>query len=165
MWIGCLLLVVVAAIQPCSGQTFSASLSGVVNDPTGAPVPSVAVELRNTGTNDVRQASSGADGSYQFSNLAPGAYEISVQAPGFKKFVQRNLTLLASRDAELNISLELGTVEQSIEVTEAAVLLDTRSADHSATLNTTVVSNLPTNSRTPLNFVFALTRRSRRKST
>lgn len=81
---------------------------------------------------------------------------MTAKAQGFKTFVRRNLTLLAGRASELNISLELGEVTQSVEVTDAAVLLDRRSADQTATLTGAMVAQLPTSTRNPLNFVFAL---------
>lgn len=138
------------------GQTFTASLSGVVTDQQGAVIPNVEVEVKNTATNDVRRTTTGAEGTYTFTNLLPGNYEISARAQGFKSFVRRNITLLAGRASDLSFSLEVGQVSQTVEVTDTAVLLDTRSADHTATLTTSMVTQLPTNTRTPLNFVFAL---------
>lgn len=141
---------------PCFGQTFTASLSGVVSDPQGAVIPNASIELKNSNTNEIRRTTTGGDGSYALSNLLPGTYELTVKAQGFKAFVQRNIILQASRSSELNVSLQLGELAQTVEVTEAAVLLDTKSANDLATLNRTLVAELPTNTRTPLNFVFAL---------
>ena len=149
------LLVAAAPAPRCFGQTFISSLSGVVTDPAGAAVPNVRIEIRNTSTNDLREITSGKDGSYHFSNLSPGTYELSAQTPGFAKFNEANLTLVASTAAELNIRLTIGAVEQSVDVSGRAVLVDANSADSQATLNDTLVTALPTNSRSPLNFVFA----------
>jgi hypothetical protein len=136
------------------GQAFTSSVSGTVMDPAGTAVPN-ATEIRNTATNDVRRVSTGSDGSYIISNLAPGPYELSAQATGFKRFVQRNVVLTASTAASYDVHLELGAVEQTVEVSAAAVLLDTQSADNAATLSTEMLAQLPTSTRSPLNFVYA----------
>jgi len=150
------LSLVTAGALPCFGQTFTAELTGVVSDPQGAVMPNVPVDIKNEATGGERHTTTGADGSYIFSNLLPGSYELMVKAQGFKTFVQRNLVLLASRHAELNVTLQLGQLAQSVEVTGTAVLLDTKSATDASTLTSTMVADLPNNTRTPLNFVFAL---------
>ncbi|MFB3920549.1 MAG: TonB-dependent receptor domain-containing protein [Terriglobia bacterium] len=137
-------------------QTFTATLTGVVSDPQGAVVPGVTVQIKNQATSDIRESTTGPDGGYVFSNLLPGTYEISVAAQGFKTFLQRNITLLASRSAELNIKLEIGQLAQSVEVTGTAVLVDTKTANDMSTLTSTMVAELPNNTLSPLNFVFAL---------
>lgn len=138
------------------GQTFTSSLTGVLSDRQGAVVPNVEVEIRNSATNDTRTAKTGPERSYVFSNLLPGTYELTAKMQGFKTFVRRNITLLPGRSSQLDVALELGEVTATVEVTESAVLLDTRSADNTATLTTTLVAQLPTNTRSPLNFVFAM---------
>src|SRR5438093_7422522 len=143
------------ASKTCSGQTFAANLSGVVTDPNGAVVPGVAVELKNSATNDLRQATTGPDGAFVFPDLNPGTYDLSVKAPGFQHFVREGITLFAGRSSELNVKLEVGQPSETVEVKGTAALLDTKSANESATLNRTLVTELPTNTRTPLNFVFA----------
>src|SRR4030088_2254014 len=75
------------------GQTFTSSITGAVNDATGALVAGANVQLKNMATNDVRNATTQDDGTYQFNNLRPGTYQITVTAPGFKTFVQQNLVL------------------------------------------------------------------------
>ena len=119
--------------KPCFGQTFAANLSGVVTDSSGAVVPSVSVELKNSATNDLRQATTGPDGAFVFPDLNPGIYELSVKAPGFKTFVREGITLFAGRSSELNVKLEVGQPSETVEVKGTAALLDTKSANESAT--------------------------------
>ncbi|PYQ45699.1 MAG: hypothetical protein DMG99_01085 [Acidobacteria bacterium] len=66
-----------ASLPSSFAQTFSASLAGVVTDPSGSAVPGAKVHLRNMGTNEVRDAISSAVGSYKFDNLLPATYEIT----------------------------------------------------------------------------------------
>ena len=124
-----------ALAQLCSAQSFTSSITGTVTDPTAATVQGAAIELRDMATDNVRQTTSDANGSYQFSNLSPGTYQITATAAGFKSFVQQNLILQANVGTRVNISLELGNTQQKVEVTGSAVLLDTETANSSATLD------------------------------
>src|SRR5690348_870015 len=150
------LVLALAFAQFCFGQSFTSSITGTVTDPTGATVQGAALELRDMATDDVRQATSDANGSYQFTNLSPGTYQITATAAGFKSFVQRNLILQANTGSRVNISLELGNTQQKVEVAASAVLLDTETANTSATMDSHLISALPNGTRTPLNFVFAV---------
>jgi Carboxypeptidase regulatory-like domain/TonB dependent receptor/TonB-dependent Receptor Plug Domain len=149
----CLLLPLLCA-SLCSAQVFTANVSGLVTDPSGAAVPSALVRLRNTDTNDARTTTSGSDGRYTFSQLSPGTYEISVEAKGFRSFLEPQLTLNASQAAEFNIPLTLGDSSQRVEVAAVAPVLDTQSADKSVTLSGQAVVNLPTSVRNPLVLVW-----------
>ncbi|MGH9771860.1 MAG: TonB-dependent receptor domain-containing protein, partial [Candidatus Acidiferrales bacterium] len=148
--------IAVLALQAAYGQTFSSSIGGVVTDPTGASVAKAQVQLKNMGTNDVREASSQRNGAYQFSNLIPGTYQITVTAPNFQKYVKTNLVLQANVAATVNVPLQLGTTQQTVQVTAGAVLLDTRNANNQVTLNSALIQALPNSTRNPLNFVFAV---------
>lgn len=151
--ITCLLLLSVGTLF---AQVFTASLTGVVTDPQGAVVPGVAVQVKNQATNDLRETTTAADGAYVFSSLLPGSYELTITAKGFRSYVRRDINLLASRSAEFNVKLELGQIAQSVEVTGSAVLLDTKSPNDMSTLTSAMVAELPNNTLSPLNFVFAL---------
>lgn len=141
-------------VSLCTAQVFTANVSGIVTDPSGAAVPGVTIKLRNTSTNDARATTTGDDGRYSFSQLAPGGYEISAESKGFKSFLQPQLTLNASQSAEFNIPLTLGDSSQRVEVAAAALTLDTQSADKSVTLNSQAVVDLPTSVRNPLVLVW-----------
>ncbi len=140
----------------CFGQTFTSSITGAVADPSGAAVANAKIELKNMGTNDIRDFTSLNDGSYQFNNLQPGTYQITVSAAGFTTYVQTNLILRAQVNSTVNIPLQLGNTQQKVEVTGSAVLVDTETANNSATLDSQLISSLPNATRTPLNFVFAV---------
>src|SRR3954464_10805198 len=86
-----ILLVVFITTLQCFAQTFSASIAGIVTDPSGSVVQAAKVHLRNMGTNDVRDANTTAAGTYKFDNLLPGTYEISAEASGFKRYIQSNM--------------------------------------------------------------------------
>ena len=139
-----------------AAQTFTSSITGAVNDPSGAAVQNARVELKNMGTNDARDFTTQSDGSYQFNNLLPGTYQVTVTAPGFKTYIKSNLILSAQLSATVNIPLEIGGTEQRVEVTGSAVLVDTETANSSALLDSKLINALPNGTRNPLNFVFAV---------
>jgi hypothetical protein len=157
-WVVCLTFAWVIAsfgLAPRSawGQAYSSSLSGVVTDPQGAAIPRAQLELRNTATNEVRRTVATSDGHYIFSELPPGTYNLTVTAQGFKKAIRSGETLLANRAASLDVSLQVGSVQQSVEVTSQAPLLDTRSANETATLTERMVTALPTYVNNPFALV------------
>src|SRR5437868_1146965 len=143
-------------VQGCFAQTFSASIAGVITDPSGSVVQGAKIRLRNTATNDTREAVSNATGSYKFDNLLPGTYDITAAAPGFTSYLQSNMILRANTAATVNVPLAMGRAEERVQVTAQAVLLDTESANNTATLDSQLIESLPNNYRNPLNFVFAL---------
>ena len=138
------------------GQSFSSSITGLVQDPTGAVVTGARVELKNVTNNDTHQFTSKEDGSYQFNNLPPGTYELSTTAPGFKTSVQSGLILQAQTASTVNVSLQIGGNEQKVEVSSSALLVDTETANNAVTLDNRLIEALPNATRNPLNFVFAL---------
>src|SRR2546423_12517567 len=128
--------VLLLAQIPCFSQAFTATLTGVFSDSTGAVVPGCKVQLLNTGTNEKRTTVAGSSGKYTFSQLLPGSYELSAEAPGFKRFVQQGITLRANETAELSGSLQVGAVNEQGEVTGSAPLLGNQKADQSLRLET-----------------------------
>jgi hypothetical protein len=139
--------------QRLGAQTFTATITGTVTDQTGAAVSGATVEIRNTGTNELRVLTSDANGLYTASQLAPGQYSISVTAKGFKSFVKSNVTLEGSQRAEHNAQLQLGSAEQSVEVSAANVAIDTQTANREVTIDAEQLQSLPTSYRNPLYLV------------
>lgn len=136
-------------------QTFTASLTGVVTDPTGSAIPAVTVKIRNLATSEERKTQTEPEGRYTFSQLLPGSYELTAESTGFRTFVQRGITLLAAQSGALNITMQLGEVSQRVEVAAASLQLDTQSANQSVTLSQEMVKSLPTNLRSPFALVHA----------
>ncbi|HEY2930811.1 MAG TPA: TonB-dependent receptor [Acidobacteriota bacterium] len=151
------LVLIVAVILYCNvpvfGQAFTATLSGVVTDPQGALIPGVMVRVQNQATQDMRSTTSTDDGRYVLSQLLPGTYDVTAELPGFKTFKQVGFTLRANQSAELNISLQIGEVRETVQVTSKPVMLDTLSANQSSTLTEDMIKQLPTNVRSPLALV------------
>ncbi len=140
----------------CFAQTFSASIAGIVSDPTGAVVSGANVQLTNEATHDMRVYSTTNDGTYKFDNLLPGSYQINIDAKGFKTYVRSSMLLRAETSAVVDVALQVGDTQQKVEVTGESVLIDTQSANNSVTMDSQLIQALPNNTRSPLNFVFSL---------
>src|SRR5215831_14317129 len=130
-------------------QDTRGTITGRVLDPTGATVPGAMVTVTNTAMGTKVSMKSNNDGLYQASFLLPGAYQVEVTAPGFKKFVRGGIQVQVNDRLEINVTLELGTAEQSVTITEEAPLLNTESASTGTLIDAKRVAALPTSSGTP----------------
>src|SRR4029077_2927070 len=106
-------------------QTGTTSVHGVVTDKTGAAIVGAKITLTNPGQGLTREASSGPVGEYEFLSLPPGTYVLTIEAAGFRKFEQKTLQLLVNSPATANVTLEIGSASEIIEVSAQAVALNT----------------------------------------
>src|SRR6266849_549456 len=99
-----------------NSQTTDATISGTVNDPSGASVVGARLSARNLATGVVIQTEANKAGVYVFPALQPGTYQVTAEHTGFQKYVVSNLELEVAARLTLNFVLELGATSQSIEV-------------------------------------------------
>ena len=111
-----------------SAQSFNATISGSVTDPSGAAVPGAKLTLRALGTNTTAATTSGTDGLYSFPNLVAGAFELSAQAAGFKDYTQRGIILRINEQARVDIALQVGEAHQTVTVSDNASPLNYENA-------------------------------------
>jgi hypothetical protein len=128
-------------------QAVGAALSGLVTDEHGGPVPGATVSIKNVGTGVVREVSTNGDGLYSAPNLLPGTYEVRVTSQGFQTLVQKEIALTVGAQQALNLSLKVGQLNQTIEVSAAPPDVQTASSTISATVDSTTVRELPLNGR------------------
>jgi hypothetical protein len=138
---------------PILGQTFYGSVVGAITDSSGSPMPDATVTVTNTSTSERHSVVTTADGGYRFVNLVPGSYSIAVEKPGFKRTTRDGVNIEVAAIARLDISMEVGDVNQSVEVTGSAPLLQTENASLSQVVATRQVQELPLNGRNVLNLV------------
>jgi hypothetical protein len=103
----------------------TASITGVVRDASGAVVPGAAVTIQHVETGTTRTAETDANGNYSVPSLPVGQYEVNVEKSAFKRQVRRGITLVVGQQAVVNITLEVGNVEQRVTVTAEAPLVNT----------------------------------------
>ena len=141
------LLVVPAAY---SQSTFG-SVVGNVFDATGAPVAATEVTLTNLGTSEKRTSTTNNDGLYQFVNVLPGQYTVGVQKTGFKRILRSPVRVETENTAKIDISLQVGELTQTVEVTAQTPLLQPESSSLGQVVDTRKTDELPLNGRNPLN--------------
>jgi hypothetical protein len=149
--IAVILTLAAVSITPLFGQAIYGSVVGTITDQSGAALRGATVTLTNTATGERHQAQSGAGGEYQFLNLVPGAYRVEVEQSGFKKATRENIEVTVSGTIRADVSMQLGEVNQTVEVNAAAPLLQTENANLSQVVNTRSVEELPVNGRNIMN--------------
>ena len=116
------------AALPLLGADVNAVLSGTVKDTSGALVPGATITLTNTQTNISQTLKSASDGSYTFTNVPVGSYRLTVEQVGFRKYVQAGIVLQVNQAAKQDVSLQVGTIAEVVEVTENVSTIDTVTA-------------------------------------
>ncbi|MDZ4802784.1 MAG: TonB-dependent receptor [Bryobacteraceae bacterium] len=144
----------VLCLLPLAAQEFRASVTGVVTDPSGTPVPGARVEARSEERQLLFEAESNESGTYLIRFLNPGRYDVSVKKDGFKTATRNALELFGSDRARVDIRLEVGTLSDSITVTGDAPILQTETASRSVTLEQKYVNDLPTSGRNLYQLLF-----------
>jgi len=149
--IGMIVLALLVASEGLAGaaraQAVGAALSGLITDERGGAVPGATVSIKNLGTGVVREVSSNGDGFYSAPNLLPGTYEVRVGAQGFQTSVQKDVRLTVGAQQALNVSLQVGQLNQTVEVSATPPDVQTASSTISATVDSTTVRELPLNGR------------------
>src|ERR1700678_2611166 len=123
------------------------SISGVVTEASGAVVPNASVTIVDVGRSQTSTASTDASGHYEFSQLLPGSYQVSVESAGFKKSVSDSLQVAPQSVVRYDAQLQVGAVSEQVEVTTAAPLLQTESADLDQNISQEQIASGPRNGR------------------
>lgn len=142
-----LLLLVVSASIPVEAQMVGGTLSGTVTDPTKAAVGNADVTIKNVATDVSRTIPSNVDGFFVAPNLLPGIYDITVTAPGFSTTTIAGVTVAVGTERLLNVTLNVGNVQETVNVSSQVPLLDLTTSSIGTVVGTTTVSQLPLNGR------------------
>ena len=142
-----ILAIVILSARPAFAQVSGATLSGTITDPSGAAIAGAKITITNKSTGVARDVTSDAAGFYSAPNLLPGPYEVTASASGFSNAKQSDLTLSVGAQQVLNLPLKIGEASQTVQVTEAASLVQTSSSTLSAEVESTTVRELPLNGR------------------
>ena len=144
--------VLLAPTTPAFAQTFG-QITGLVTDTSSAILVGASVVLTNTQTNAVRETVTNSAGSYVFPNLLPGTYSVKVELQGFKGKVINSVELQVQQTVRLDVALELGSMEVSVEVTGSAPMIDITDATIGTVINNKQIVELPLNGRNFINLV------------
>src|SRR5438094_1151073 len=137
------------------GQLTTATITGTVNDQSGAAVPGATVTLKNTDTGISRTAQTAENGKYEALSLPAGSYEISAALTGFRTVVHKGIGLAVGQNAVVDFALQVGEVTQHVTVTGETAQIETTTATVSNLVDEKKVTDLPLNGRdlTQLSFL------------
>lgn len=128
-------------------QVTTGTISGTVKDSTGAVLPGGKIVLRNQETGISRTVQTDAAGRYLASSLSLGNYEVTATLEGFQTVVRSGIVLTVGREAVVDLTLSVGAVTQTVEVTGEAPAIETTTATISGFVNAERIRELPLNGR------------------
>ena len=146
------LLAILLAVSSTWGQGNQGTLEGSVADPSGAAVAGAQLTVTNDATGLKFHTTTSSDGLFAFPVLPVGTYTVEVEHAGFSKLTRKEITLTVGARLNLTLALSVAGRGESVTVTGETPLVETTRSQVSATVNDTLVENLPTNGRNFINF-------------
>ena len=134
------------ALLPAHAQT-DASLSGIVHDTTGAGVQGATIIIKNLETGTQRDVQTDSEGRYHAPSLAVGRYELTADKTGFRTEHRTGITLVVGQQAEIDLTLQVGNVHQTVEVSSEPAVVVVTTEDTSGLVGERQVKELPLNGR------------------
>ena len=131
-------------------QTQTARLVGTIHDSTGAVVPSAKVTAVNKATRVATETTSNTSGDYVLPVLQPGVYSLTVEANGFRKAVIDDLELDAAANVSQAVTLEIGQITETVEVTANTITVQTSESQVANSVTLSDIDTLPQLGRTPI---------------
>jgi len=136
----------VSAPTAASAQSAQGGLRGTVKD-AQSPIPGVTVTLVNETNGVTRDTATNGVGEYSFPALEPGSYVVRVGLQGFKTFERKGVVINTQSFMELDVTLEIGTLEESITVTGQSPLIETTNASTGGVIDAQALETIPTPGR------------------
>ncbi|MFN0118917.1 MAG: carboxypeptidase regulatory-like domain-containing protein, partial [Blastocatellia bacterium] len=146
--LSCLVLLI-AMTGATLAQVATGTIKGSVRDATEAAIVGAKVRITQLATAVSRDTVADERGEFSAPSLRPGEYSVTVTAPGFQGRTFTGITLQVDQTVNLSAALQPGTVEQSIEVTAAAPLLDSSTSSLGQVIDNKKIVDLPLNGRNP----------------
>ncbi len=135
--------ILVLSSGPVMAQAVNATLLGTVADGSGGVVAGAKVVITEMKTGVRRATTTNDSGNYEFPDLPPGQYEVAVEGEGFKKSVRSGVHVLVNSDVRVNVTLEPGTIQQTVIVTAELPVLQTDRSDTGRKMEERQAEELP----------------------
>ena len=145
--VGAALLLSILCSYPVRGQVVGGTISGTVSDKSGAVVVNATVSLKNLATGVSTAVKTNAQGLYSVPNLLPGDYQQSVEAAGFEVSIRKGIILTVGAQLVSNIEMKVGTINESMVVSDLPADLQLESSSLSSSINSQTIVELPLNAR------------------
>ena len=142
-----LLFAVLANMAFLSAQNYQGRIFGTVTDSSGAVVAGAKVTIANTATGLSRNLATNGIGEYLAPDLDPGTYRVAVEASGFKRTESTPVVLEVAREVRVNLRLEPGAVNETVEITAEETLVDTSDSTLNGVLENKAINELPLQGR------------------
>src|SRR5262249_4912220 len=143
-----LLLISIALVPRADAQAVAvAQVSGTVTDSSGAAIPNAAVTMTEVEKQTARSTVTDPSGLYVLPNLPVGPYKLEVQAKGFKNYVQTGIVLQVGSSVAVNVTLQVGAVSETIEVTAGTQMVETKESGVAQVIDEKRINDLPLNGR------------------
>ncbi len=146
-------LAVLILAAPASAQQGATELRGVVLDAQKSVLPGVSLTIRNQGTGTFRETVSNPDGTYFVTGLVPGVYQLRASLAGFRELVRQDVRLEVGRTTTVDVTLEVGRLEEAVTVTAETPLLDVTSKEIGGHITGRELVELPSVNRNFIGFV------------
>jgi hypothetical protein len=140
-------LVVLSLAVAANAQTFRGAINGTVTDPSGASVPNASVKATESATGIDHNTVTTGEGQFSFQDIPLGFYKVTVTASGFPVYTVDKVQVVAGTIYTLNVKLTLQQQTTTVEVSAAALTLDTTTATQNMTISSDVVQDVPLNGR------------------
>src|SRR5204863_4950599 len=141
-----ILALIIFAVS-ASSQVQNGEITGTVADPSGAVVPDAKIVLQNLSTRYEIQTQTNSAGIYTAKELTVGLYKLTLEAAGFKTATSSGVEVNAGTVLRVDFKLQVGERRETIEVTEAPVMINSENARLAQTVDSTQIANLPLNGR------------------
>ncbi|MBV8709113.1 MAG: carboxypeptidase regulatory-like domain-containing protein, partial [Acidobacteriaceae bacterium] len=142
MKIKCVLFMLLSAAV-LIGQADRGVITGLVTDAQGAAIPNATVQIKDAGTGVVTSVKTTSEGNYSTPPLVIGSYEVSVSQPGFKAFRASGINLASGQTFRQDVALQVGEIQQSVEVNAEVTQLNADNPQISASVNQKFYESLP----------------------
>ena len=138
-----LALLIGVMATPSAAQLLYGSVVGIVKDATGGRLPGATVQIISKDTNHTREVTSDTEGAYNFVNVPPGRYDVKVSLQGFREAVRSDVPVTIGEISRVEVSLEIGTLTETITVASAVQLLQTDKADVHTEIKGEAITQMP----------------------
>src|SRR5258708_3953270 len=136
-------------IAPLQSQSYQGGIRGKVSDATGGAIDVAKVTLISASTGVSSATLSNTAGEFVFNAIDPATYRITVEAPGFKRFERAGVIVNTQEFLTLDLKMEIGSVSESVNVTEEVPTLETSNASMGQVVDRQKLVDLPNLGRNP----------------
>lgn len=140
-------VVLCSMVLAANAQTFRGAINGTVMDPSGAVIPNAQVKVTEKGTSIAHATVTTSEGQFAFQDVPLGMYSVTVTASGFSPYTVDNVEVVAGTIRTVPIKLTVGQEATAVEVSAAALIVDTTTQTQTMTIPEDMVQTTPLNGR------------------